>query len=121
MDIDGQQYPSKPYAPDFEKGLCMREMIGLYEALDMLEGESNMKITRTTYHFGKTIFGFNFSPDLTSGSGSVGYVSPVKFGAVRIMLKFKKALERNITLLVYFEFDKIVEIDIKRNAEIDLF
>ena len=44
--LDGVQYPSKAYAPDFGSKLFMREMHSIYEALDMLDGDSNFNINR---------------------------------------------------------------------------
>jgi len=41
----------------------------------------------------------------------VGHVSPSKFGTLRIELKFAKALEQPINVLVYKEFDSIIEIN----------
>ena len=119
--LDGVQYPPRAYTPDFTNKLFIREMMSLYEALDMMDGDSNFKINRKNYPEGNTIFGFNFAPDLTSGCGAVGHLNPIKFGTLRLSLKFRIAPALAMTVLVYCEFDKLLEIDINRNASIDLF
>ena len=96
-------------------------MISLYEALDMMDGESNMKINRKNYCNGNAIFGFNFAPDLTSGCGAIRHLNPIKFGTLRLNVKFSQETQNAISALVYCEFDKLLEIDINRNATIDLF
>ena len=119
--LDGIQYPAKAYTPDFKRGLFQREMISLFDALDMMDGDSNFKINRENYASGNTIFGFNFAPDLSSGCGSIGHLNPIKFGSVRLSVKFSEPLKVPVTALVYCEFDKLLEIDINRNATLDLF
>jgi hypothetical protein len=97
------------------------EMSSLFEALDMKDGDSNFKINRKNYNNGNTIFGFNFAPDLSSGCGAVGHLNPIKFGSLSLNLKFSTATAAAITALIYCEFDKLMEIDINRNANIDLY
>ena len=119
--LDGIQFPTKAYTPDFESGIYQREMYSLYEALDMLDMDPNFYINRDNYAKGNTIFGFNFTPDLSSGCGTTGHLSSVRFGSLRLALRFNKTLVEPITALVYCEFDKILEIDSNRRAIIDSF
>ena len=121
VHVDGEQFPSKALTPDFSKNNYVRELMSIYESLDMLDGESTVLIDRTYYSMGNVIFGFNFAPDLTIGSAATGYLNPIKFGSLRINVKFATATKKTITALVYCEFDKLLEIDINRNAFIDLF
>jgi len=119
--VNGEQYPSKPFTPDFNNQIYEREMISIFEALYMMDDHSTVEINRTTYGKGNTIFGFNFTPDLTSGVGTTGHLSQIKFGTLRLSVRFGSQLTEAITALVYCEFDKILEIDINRNVNIDLF
>ena len=119
--VNGEQLPPKPFTPDFSTYHYMRCFLSLYEALDMLGPNSNMNISRTDYKKGNTIIGFNLSQDNSNGPQGVGYAGPVRYGSVSLNVRFASALEETITCLVYFEFDKILEIDINRNAKIDLY
>jgi hypothetical protein len=121
--VDGVQYPPKPYAPNFSLigGTYARELMSIYEALDQTDGETTCEINREYFRQGNTILGFNFAPDLTAGSGITGYINPIRLGTIRLHVRFSQPLEKTYSVLVYFEFDKILEIDINRNAFIDLF
>ena len=119
--LDGQQYPAKAFTPDFKVNLYQREMHSLYEALDMMDTDSNFAINRDNYDDGNTIYGFNFTPDLSSGCGTVGHVNPIRYGSLRMSVRFSEATPAPVTVLIYCEFDKILEIDIARKAQIDLF
>ena len=68
---------------------------------------------------GNTLFGFNFSPDTADDCNKVGYVSPIKRGTLRIDLRFASALTETINVLVFCEYDNLIEIDITRNAITD--
>jgi hypothetical protein len=117
--LDGVQYPSKPFTPDFENNLVIREMHSLYDAMNMLDTSSTINVDRDNYAQGNTIFGFNFAPDLSNGCCGVGHLNPIKFGSLRLQIRFKEALPKAITVLIYCEFDKLLEIDASRNAMFD--
>ena len=114
--LDGVQYPSKAFTPDFTNNLYQREMYSLFEAIDMLDMDSTFYINRENYSKGNTIFGFNFAPDLSSGCGTVGHVNAIKYGSMRMNIRFSRILDQPITALVFCEFDKIMEIDKNRRA-----
>lgn len=121
VHVDGEQFPPKAYTPNFPKFNYVREFMSLYEALDMTDGDATLGINRTNYWKGNCLFGFNFAPDLSIGSGATGYLNPIRFGSLRLNARFAVALPNTVTCLVYCEFDKLLEIDINRNAFIDLF
>ena len=121
IHVNGEQFPAKAYTPDFSKNKYMRCFLSLFEALDMLGSHSNMKIDRYDYRKGLTIIGFNLSQDNSNGPPGVGYAGPIKYGSVSLSVRFADPLSDTVTCLVYFEFDKILEIDINRNAKIDLY
>jgi hypothetical protein len=117
--LDGIQYPSKAFQPDFDNGLTVREYMSLFEATNQTGTDSCIDVPWINYGKGNTIFGFNFAPDLSTGCKGTGYVSPIKKGSLRLQVRFKQALAATINVLVYCEFDKIIEIDETRNAVID--
>ena len=119
--VNGEQIPPKPYTPDYTHNLFMREMLSLFESLDMIDGESNININRSNYSKKYTIYGFNLAQDYSNGPGAVGYVNPLRYGSMSLSVKFSSALTKALTCLVYYEFDKLLEIDINREAKIDLY
>jgi hypothetical protein len=117
--IDGQQYPAKAYTPDFANKNYYREYLGLFESLNQLTTDTTISLLPEQWENGNTIFGFNFAPDLSDDCSKMGFTSPKKSGALKLELKFAKALSETISVLVYCEYDSIIEIDKNREASTD--
>ena len=117
--LNGDQFPRKAFQPDFENGLYLREYIEFFRAMNEMHTDTHITINRNDYLKGRTIFGFNFSPDLSNGSGIDGYISQGKLGTMRLEIHFKKALTETINVLIFSEFDNIILIPEDRNAIID--
>ncbi|XP_053200532.1 uncharacterized protein F54H12.2-like [Panonychus citri] len=117
--LDGIQYPTNAYQPNFDQNLFVREYSGLFQAMNMNSTESTIDIKRNDYANGKTIYGFNFAPDLSHGCGLVGHVNPANRGTLRVYLRFKKALPEVIDVVLFCEYDNMIEIDKERNVSCD--
>lgn len=116
---NGDQYPRRAFQPDFQNGSFTREYIEFFRSVNQMLTDNHITITRENYAKGNTIFGFNFSPDISDGYGINGYISPLKYGTMRIEVHFKKPLPETINVLIYSEFDSIILIPEDRNAIID--
>lgn len=108
--VDGVQYPSQPFTPNFSSGLYAREFVSLYTALNQNNTDSFASITKKDFGKGNTIFAVNFAPDLSSGPGAVGHVSPIHYGFLRLHIKFAKALTESVNVIMYVEYDNVIEI-----------
>ena len=117
--VDGVQFPTNAYTPDFKNALYVREYSGLFQAMNMNSTDTSINITREDFIAGKTIFAFNFAPDLSQGPGMAGHINPIKRGSLRLQLKFSEPLKETITVLLYCEYDSIIEIDCERNSVTD--
>ena len=117
--IDGQQFPIKAYTPDFTNKLYTREYLGLFESLNQITTDSTISLKREEWSDGNTIYGFNFAPDLGDDCSKMGFSNPIKNGSLKLELKFSKALEETISVLIYCEYDSILEIDINREVYTD--
>ena len=113
--LNGIQYPEKPFTPDFDNKLFVREYLSLFETTNQDNSENCITITKKDFTNGNNIFAVNFSPDLSSGCCAVGHVNPIKFGSLRLQVRFKKPLVRTITALVYLDYDSLLEINKERN------
>lgn len=109
--IDGHQFPRQPYQPDFEKGHYIQEFEALYDALDQNCTDPIIGINREEFRTGSTIFAFNFAPDLSNGAGANGHVNLIRRGELRIHIRFSKPLKTTTNLLMYSEYDNMIEID----------
>ncbi len=115
-DFDGNQYPLRPYSPNFNKKKYIREYFGSFEAENQSGKNVDIGITREEYGDGFTLFGFNFAPDLAEGCTRSGYASPSRYGSLRIEVKFNQALKEAITAVVFCEFDSLIELPLSRVA-----
>lgn len=119
--MGGEQYPNKGFNPDFNNNLYAKEYYALYEGIDMVDCDPTFKINRGNFKNGNAFFVVNFAPDLTNGPGLIGHVNKLSYGTLRIALRFGTALPEAITVLVFCEFDKLMEIDINRKIHLDTF
>lgn len=114
--IDGRQYPQNGYNPDFSKGLCVREYLGLMRALNQNDIDSVCNMAYEDYKDKRIILALNFAPDLSNGIDAEGKTNKINYGSLRIKLRFAKPLPEAVTAIVYAEFDSKLIIDSDRNA-----
>ena len=117
--LNGQQFPSRAYTPDFENDSYIREYLELFRTSDQFDNDVRMPITFNDFKTSYTIFGFNLSQDLSQGYNSSGYVNIPRQGVLRFEIKFSRALETTINALIFCEFDNLVSIGEDRSAETD--
>ena len=79
----------------------------------MHEDEGN-DITREEFGEGYTLFAFDLTPDLCDGHSNL-----IKTGNLRIEMQFTTSLRTTTNIVVYAEFDNIIEIDRSRNVLFD--
>ena len=115
--IDGEQLPWKPLKPKFvgpDSNYLMAYQT-LFSGLDNLHQNSGNDISRSDYANGYTLYAFDLTPDLCSG----GHFNLIRSGNVRLELAFRDPLINTVNVLVYAEYDSILEIDKSRNILID--
>ena len=106
MYVNGDMVPNRPYQPDFAHNKYLREYSSLFDGI----GRSNCVISRNDYPNGYTIWIFKLSPVLGT---------PSKPGTVRLEIKFSAALNETINIILFAEFNSIIEIDKYRNVSIN--
>jgi hypothetical protein len=117
--VNSVQYPTRAYQQDFDNGLYTREYIELFRTMNQLGSDVLMTFSLSEYAKGRTIIGFNFSPDLSDGRGTDNHISPTNKGSLRIEVHFKKALRETINILIRAEYDNLIMIPEDRNAILD--
>jgi hypothetical protein len=114
--VNGEQYPMKAYQPNFKGGDITREYLGLFQTLNQYHSHPNLKITKDDFKTGGyTIFGIDLSADGSDGCGEGGHVDPIKYGSLRVELKFATALPKTVNVLMYCEFDNVIQVGADRN------
>lgn len=109
--LDGEQYPTTPYTPNFSENLYVREYMGLFQSLNQNGLTSTVNIGRDEFAANKMILGFNFTPDLSNGCGDIGHVNTIKRGSLRVYVQFRAPLKEIVNAIFMCEFDNIVEIN----------
>lgn len=114
--IDGKPIPQIPYQPNFTTHDCVDLYRNLYRAVDMLNGDGDIDITKNDFVNGNTLYTFVLSPDGRTG-GAVG--QPLVNGNIRIELKFTNALAAPINVLCMAVYDDEVQISRMRTVTVD--
>ena len=105
--VNGEQFPSKPFNPNFAHNLYIREYHSLFEAFGIQFSDHTLAISRSDYPNGFTIFVFNLNPDPQLHEA----LTPFRNGSIRVEIKFAQATAATLNLLIYSEFDSVIEID----------
>ena len=80
----------------------------------MFQDKGN-QIDRKDYGQGYTLYAFDLTPDLSSGE----CFNLRKNGNVRLEMQFSEPLPETINVLVYAEYESVIEIDRNRNVIVD--
>lgn len=107
--VDGQPVPHQPMQLDFDKGNYIQAYQNLF-----LQSEG-LYISRTEFAEGYSLFLFDLSPDLCDGE----HFNLIRHSNLRVELKFNKSLDKTITLIVFAEFESLIEINKTRNVLFD--
>ncbi|GFT83965.1 uncharacterized protein F54H12.2 [Trichonephila clavipes] len=109
--VDGQPMPHQPLELDFEKDNYIRAYQNLY-----LQSEG-LYLSRTEFPKGYALYLFDLSLDLCDEE----HFNLIKHSNLRIELKFNiyKVLEQTVSLIVFAEFESLIEINKTRNVLFD--
>ena len=113
--LDGRQVPAKPLQPNFEKGSYIRSYVNLFSATGKQAQDEGNALSRDDFGNGYTFFGFDLTPDGCDG----GCFHLVRKGNLRIEIHFAAALAQTVNVVVYGEFEAVLEIDKGRNVIYD--
>ena len=112
---DSEAFPTKPFQPDFEHGLFVREYYTMQSALNshrIRQGLAPFSVIEPQeFTNGYTLFVFNLQED---NDGAV-----VKEGNLRLQLGFRVALAQPLNLIVYAMHKSTLEIDSSRQVYMD--
>ena len=113
--VDGVQVPSKPLTPSFADEQYLRSYITLFEGTGMLHDNRGHGISREDFKEGFALYAFDLTPDMAEGS----HVDPIKHGTIRLDIHFKEALRETVNVVLYSEYDNLIQIDRARNIVVD--
>lgn len=114
--IDSTQVPSRPLMPDFEKDLYTRPYYTLFEGSGIYFNDTGNSITHADYPHGYCLAAFDLTADLSCNEP---HWNLIKSGTLRAEIRFSKPLPSTVNLIIFAEFDNIIEIDKNRNIILD--
>ena len=114
--VDGQQLPAKPLQPDFENGLYTRSFANVFIGTGQMSQDEGNDLNWSDYALGYTLFAFDLTPDLAEVGG---HFNVIKQGNLRLEIRFGKALAQTTNVIVYSEFENMIQIDRSRNVLFD--
>ena len=113
---DGEQIPSLPFQPNFTNKQFIRSYLSLFVETGQYYSDEGNDLTRSEYAGGNTLFAFDLTPDLGSCGNNFELI---KNGNLRLEIHFATALPRTVNVVVYGEFDNLLQIDKSRNVIFD--
>ena len=120
LHLNGELFPKTPYTPDFRDNHDNFERI-YYDSmvnLGALYPGQEPCISTKTYMRGFCLFAFNLNSDQEITNEN-DYINIPKEGFLNIELRFRSALTEALKLVVYAQFDNVIEIDEARNVTVD--
>lgn len=116
IEAGGISYPAQPLTPTFgTNNNYIMSYMTLFTETGKVFDDSGNDITRESFRKGFSLWAFDLTPDKDEG----GHVHLIKEGNLRVDMKFAEALPATTTVLVYAEFDNVIEIDRARNVTKD--
>ena len=113
VHLDGQQVPWAPLQPSFSGSSYIRAFYTQFTG-DGISSDTGNTIGREQFVNGHALYCFDLTPDLSSSCGH--HFSVTKSGNLRLELAFEVALSITGNVLVYSEFDNVIEIDKDRKV-----
>ena len=114
VHLDGQQVPWAPLQSSFSGSSYIRAFYTQFTGGDGISSDTGNTIGRDQFVNGHALYCFDLTPDLSSSCGH--HFSVTKSGNLRLELAFEVALSITGNVLVYSEFDNVIEIDKDRKV-----
>ena len=112
---DGEPVLSKPLKLNVGEEKYIDAFETLYNSFDKLNGEKSSIIKREDWSRGYSLFSFDLTPDYDDDD----HYPLNRHGNLRLEMNFGTTLPHTINIIVYAEFDNIIEINNNRNIQFD--
>ena len=117
IHLDGQQIPWAPLKPSFSNDTYVRAFFTQFSSGEGINSDTGNTVDRKVFKNGHTLYCFDLTPDLCSSSGH--HFSVARRGNLRVEMGFDKVLPFTGNVIVYNEFESIIEIDSDRKVTHD--
>ena len=115
MYVDGEPVRNRPLRPNIDQKQYLLCYETLYRGLNQLDGDRGSIIKRSDWDKGYALFAFDLTPDMDIDD----HYALIKHGNLRLDIEFAEPLDDTIAILVYAEFDNVIEITEDRHIAFD--
>ena len=112
---DGEPVRAQPLQPNISNGDFLHCYETLYCGLNRLDGEKGSIIKRVDWDKGYSLVAFDLTPDMDAED----HYALIKHGNLRLDVEFAQPLTDTISILVYAEFDNVLEVTADRHVQFD--
>ncbi|XP_042911668.1 uncharacterized protein F54H12.2-like [Parasteatoda tepidariorum] len=113
--VDGQPVPHNPLELNFSQKQYIRAYQNLFMSTEHMRSDKGNFISREEFCDGYTLYAFDLSPDLCDGD----HFNLIKHSNLRIEMKFEKPLDGTVCVIVFAEFENVIEINKSRDIIYD--
>jgi hypothetical protein len=114
MNVDGEQIPLGGINCDYQNNMHLEAYQSLVEIAGKWKSDNSFMFSREVYPQGNALYGFQLSPELIDGAFNL-----VRNTNIRLDLQFATQLPENVTVLVWFSYDSVLEVDSNREIHYD--
>ena len=113
LHVDGEE--KCPLTCDFETGRIAQAYMSLFSLNVKAFKDEDIHVSRKDYVNGYSLFCYDLTPDL----GESDCFSLIKSDNVHLAINFAEELSRTINVIVYAEFQNVLQVDKNRNVFYD--
>ena len=114
---NNDNYPTRPFQPNFSQLNYEREYMAMFEMLGLLNRDGSITISEDDFIKGFAIFCFDFTGEGKNGMADENTKHVDLKGNLVVDQQFKQALTEDISLVVYAEFENDITIDSNNNVD----
>ena len=115
FQLDGSDIPYKPFKNDFKKGNYCGAYFSHFLGINKFISDAGSVVDYNDFANGFAIFAFDLTADLCNDD----HFNLIKTGSLRMQLNFSEPLEKNIIVVVYLEYQNLIEINKNRQVLFD--
>lgn len=111
--VNGESVPARPLKLDFGNNLKVATAyLNLFEACEKINKDTGLNISLDDFVNGYTLYAFPLDPTCLDQE----YINLVRYGNVRLEMKFGTVLPETVTCIAYAEYPSLLEIDSGRRV-----
>ena len=110
-----QNFPSQPLKLNYGEGEYLQGYGSLMMGLGLTNADRGIEVHRDNYVHGNVLYAFDLTADMAEGA----HVDPISTGNLRMDAAFSTGLAAPVNVIVYAEYDNVLQIDRARNILTD--